>query len=123
MDKEQEKLKEACFLVARTTMWERKPVDTSSIQAHADRLFKEAMMEYDLVSELGGTIPMTTRAVHYINQAQAMPPIGENVLWFSTVFGVLLEVAFPNSGLKGQAREFLLDMQNGISGFIIEVKV
>ena len=45
MDKEQQSLKEACFLVARTTMWEQRPIDAKSIQAHSDRLFEEAMAQ------------------------------------------------------------------------------
>ncbi|MEJ1385795.1 MAG: hypothetical protein RPV21_15710 [Candidatus Sedimenticola sp. (ex Thyasira tokunagai)] len=120
MDKDKAKLKEACYLVARTTMWDRKPVDTDDIESHAEKLFKEALLQYDLVSELGGSIPMVTRAVHYLEQAHAIPPMKNDIYWFSDALRTLLEVACPNSGLKGQAREFLLDMENGISSFILD---
>ena len=35
--------------------------------------------------------------------------------WFGYMLDAVLEVARPNSGLDGQAREFLKDMRDGIA--------
>jgi len=35
-------LKDACFHLAKNTMWDLRPVDVADIQAHAENLFKEA---------------------------------------------------------------------------------
>jgi len=38
-----EALKSACFALAKNTLWKMGPVDVSTIQTHADRLYEEAL--------------------------------------------------------------------------------
>ena len=118
MDEDIKKLKEACFRVAQGTLWDMKPVSLEVIQQHADRLFEEAKIQYEIIEGLGGSIPLVTRAVCYIEQAHAIPPIKNDVRWFRDTLRAVLEVACPNTGLQGEAREFLIDMLKGISTFI-----
>ena len=120
MEKELDKLKAACFKVAQTTHWDMKPVDVDLIQDFSNKLYHEAIAQYELIKGLGGSIPLVTRAVSYIEQAHAIPPIKNDIEWFSQSLRVLLEVTCPNAGLNGEARKFLLDMLNGISSFILE---
>ena len=120
MSEKIEELKKACFAVAKTALWETRPVDVDIIQEYADRLFKEAQNQYELIEGLGGSIEIVTRAVYYIEQAHTIPPIKDDINWFSNTLRTLLEVACPNAGLDGKAREFLKDMINGISGFIMD---
>lgn len=101
-------------------MWGRKPIDMDVIHSHANKLFEEALFQYNLVAELGGSISLVIRAVHYLGQVHAIPPMKDDIDWFSDSLRILLEIAVPNSDVQGQAREFLLDMQGGISSFIVE---
>jgi hypothetical protein len=64
---------------------------------------------------LGIDVPVMTRAVAYLTQAHATPPFGDHTEWFGYMLDAVLEVARPNSGLDGQAREFLKDMRDGIA--------
>jgi hypothetical protein len=41
--------------------------------------------------------------------------MGDHTEWFGYMLDAVLEVARPNSGLDGQAREFLKDMRDGIA--------
>ena len=120
LEKELEKLKAACFKLAQTTHWDMKPVDVDLIQDFSNKLYDEALEQYELVKGLGASIPLVTRAIFYIEQAHAIPPIKDDIQWFSQSLRVLLEVSCPNAGLDGEAKEYLLDMIKGISSFIID---
>jgi len=111
---------ESCYEVARTTMWERKPVDTKQIQEHANKLHEQALIVHGIVEDLGCDIPMLIRAVDYLHQTQAIPPMGDNTQWFYDSLIVILEVACPNRGVDGNAKNFLLDMKNGINQLLQE---
>jgi hypothetical protein len=108
-------LEEACFELARTMKWEQKPIDLEEIRAHAANLAMEA--KGFLSEALNTDVQLLVRAVHYLTQAHGMP-MGENLYWFRTTLGALLEVARPNSGLDESGREFLKDMRDGINSFL-----
>jgi len=120
MNQEEKLLRQACYEVARTTKWDTKPIDTQKINDHCERLFEIAKERATYGQELGITIPLVTRAIIYLNQAHALPPMRDNTEWFSNMLDALLEVACPNSQLEGEARKFLKDLINGISSFITE---
>jgi hypothetical protein len=61
-------LKTACFELARSTKWARRPIDTANIQRLADRLYEIAKVKVETSSPLGVDIPMVTRAVNYLHQ-------------------------------------------------------
>jgi len=44
-------------------------------------------------------IPLITRAVRYLGQVHAIPPMDEDTQWFSNMLQVVLEIARPNSGM------------------------
>jgi hypothetical protein len=109
---ENEELKNACFDVARTTKWALKPVDTAEINAHAEILYQIAK---EHVSEpLQIDLPLITRAVRYLRQVHAMPPMDDNTMWFYNMLRVALEIARPNTGVEEENKEFLRDMRDGI---------
>ena len=120
MDDLDNELRKVCFQVARTVFWDRKPIDTEKIQDYANAIYKKAVFECESIENLGCTTSTIIRAVHYINQAHAMPPIKDDIQWFSNTLRALIEVACPNAGLEGEAREFLVDMNRGIASFLTE---
>lgn len=108
-------MKEACYEIARTTMWERKPVDIEQIQSHANSLQEEALIIHGIVEDLGCDLAMLIRAVDFLYQTQAIPPMGDDTQWFSDSLLVILSVACPNNDVEGNAKLFLQDMRNGIN--------
>jgi hypothetical protein len=70
-----DELQQACFDLARITKWSRKPVDAAKIQAFSEQI---AQIAREQVSDpLGIDIPLITRAVRYLANAHATPPMDE----------------------------------------------
>jgi hypothetical protein len=109
---EEEELKSACFEVARITKWARKPVDAADITALGNRFYKIAKEQ--ISPELEIDLPVITRAVRYLGQVHAMPPMDDNTGWFYDMLRVVLEIARPNTGVNEENKEFLRDMLQGI---------
>lgn len=112
-----QRLNEVCMELARTTMWARKPVDVDNIHDLATRYTEIAMQQVKHGSELGIDIPLVTRAVCYLHQAHAIPPMATDEEWFDNMLQAVLELARPNSGLTGEGRQFLRDLLFGIGTF------
>ena len=109
-------LQQACFDVARITKWARKPVDSAEITALGEKLFKIAQ---DQVSpELEIDLPLIARAVRYLGQVHAIPPMDDNTVWFSEMLRAVLEIARPNTGVNDENKEFLRDMLHGIKDLL-----
>jgi hypothetical protein len=107
-----EELRQACFDVARTTKWSRKPVDSAEITALADKLYEIAKGQVS--PELEIDLPLITRAVRYLAHVHAMPPMADDTGWFTEMLRAVLEIARPNSVLDEDDKEFLRDLQYGI---------
>ncbi len=114
-----EKLKLTCFNLAKDTMWERRPIDTDLITTHADNLFKIASDHLEF--HPGVSVEIITRAVGYLHQIHAIPPMANDTMWFENMLSVLLEIACPNAGLDGDSREFLRDLLNGIIESLFDI--
>jgi hypothetical protein len=85
-----DELRKACFEVARTTKWARKPVDSAEITALADKLYEIAKGEVS--AELEIDLPLITRAVRYLGQVHVVPPMDDNTGWFYDMLYVVLEI-------------------------------
>jgi len=107
-----DELRKSCFDVARTTKWSRKPVDSAEITALANKLYEIAKGQVS--PELEIDLPLITRAVRYVGQVHAMPPMDEDTGWFYDMLRVVLEIARPNTGVEEENKEFLRDMLQGI---------
>ncbi|WAC08067.1 MAG: hypothetical protein OS130_02410 [Thermodesulfobacteriota bacterium] len=111
-------LEEACFDLARSTKGEMRPVDISEITDLSKKFLAVALQEEEIGRELGVTIPLLTRAVHYLREAHAIPPMGGDIVWFKNMLTAVLEIACPNAGLDGQGKAFLRDLLKGIGSFL-----
>lgn len=107
-----DELQQACFDIARTTKWALKPVDATEITAVADKLYDIAKGQVS--PELGIDILLITRAVRYLGQVHAIPPMDADTSWFLDMLRVVLEIARPNTGVEQANKEFLRDMLQGI---------
>jgi hypothetical protein len=109
-------LADACFELARVLKWSKDdPAAEAGIGSLTEKLNALAMRRVHDGDPLGIDVPVVTRAIAYLTQAHATPPMGDQTEWFGYMLDAVLEVARPNSGLDGQAREFLTDMLNGIA--------
>jgi hypothetical protein len=109
-------LADACFKLARVLKWSK---DSSSSEGELGGLAKKlnaiAMERVYDRDTLGIDVPVVTRAIVYLTQAHAIPTAGNHTEWFGYMLDAVLEVARPNSGLDGEARQFLNDMRDGIA--------
>jgi hypothetical protein len=105
-------LRQACLDVARITRWARKPVDSAEITVLVHKLYEIAKEQ--LSPELKIDLPPITRAVRYLGQVHAIPPMDDDTGWFHDMLRVVLEIARPNTGVDEENEEFLRDMLQGI---------
>ena len=118
MAHQHEALYQACFALARITHWKTEPVAVSQIESFAQKLLAEALSQVASIETLGGSEEQVVRAVRYIEQAHAIPPIGDNIDWFRDTLQALMEIVFPNTELDGAALDFLFDLQSGITSVL-----
>jgi hypothetical protein len=109
-------LADACFNLARVLKWSKdNPSAEAAIGVLAENLNSIAMKRVHDRDTLGIDVPVVARAVAYLTQTHAIPPMGDETEWFGYMLDAVLEVARPNSGLDGDAREFLQDLLEGIA--------
>jgi hypothetical protein len=66
-------LKTACFEAARTTMWDRWPIDVAAIDAVAEQFFSIAFDQEEFVQGQERDPDLITRAVAYLCRTHAIP--------------------------------------------------
>jgi hypothetical protein len=111
-------LEKACFELARTAKWARKPIDSNEFHLLAARLAEIARSRVFHGDGLVIDAQLITRAIRYLTQAHATPQADDDTQWFSNMLDALLEVARPNSGLNEEGRAFLKDMLEGIGSHL-----
>jgi hypothetical protein len=112
---DQSRLRAACFEVARTTLWSRRPTDVLAIQSLADTFFARAVEYEEFVSGQERDPNLITRAVEYLGHTHAIPPMRDDASWFGDMLAVLIELACPNCGAESSAEDFYQDIEFGIS--------
>jgi hypothetical protein len=115
MDFDQNQLKAACLDIARNTMWERRPVDSADILAHAESLYRIAQDHKEFVIGQGRDPNLITRAVRYLGHTHAIPPMREDLQWFFDMLTALIELACPNTSATKQDEMFYRDVEAGIA--------
>jgi hypothetical protein len=108
-----DEIDKACFQTALDLFVMTEAADSAQVRAYAEELAKIAR---EMVSEgLGRDAALVARAVHYVNQIHAIPPMRGRTDWFWEILSVVLEVARPNTGgVDGEALKFLDDMREGL---------
>lgn len=109
-------LKAACYETVRMAMWQRRPIPASVIQDLADDFYAFAAERAKEYHEIGEDAEVVNRAVWYLAQVHASPPMNTDVRWFREMLSALLELAFPNTYVSpGNPRRFLEDLLKGIN--------
>lgn len=110
-----DELKHACLQVAERVMWtsEGTANDVSELMAEKLEVVAGAFLE-DL--KLIGRDPrIVIKAIYYLAEAHAIPPMRTEVLWFKEMLQCLVELAAPTTNLTVDGAEFLSDVEAGIA--------
>jgi hypothetical protein len=105
-------LERACLDLALQIKIVDEPISSDDARGLAERFTAIAL---DQVHEqLGIDRPLVSKAVHYLTQVHAIPPMGEDTRWFSEMLRAVLEIARPNAVVGDDNKEFLRDLREGI---------
>lgn len=119
-----EKIRAACFDLSVSLMWEKPALTTDKIEMNMAELqtmtqnfYKTALFYLENIESLEGKPEIIIRAINYIEDVHAIPPLRNNYEWFDHSLGILVELACPNSRLNKNNLEFLNDLENGIEDY------
>ena len=108
-------LQDACQELARVVRAAGQPqVSNDILETLADRFFREVVDFAPGIARAGRDPNLLTRAVHYLNDAHALPLMGTDMEWFRQALVCLVELAVPGIALSEQGGAFLRDVQLGI---------
>ena len=123
-DFDENALLEACKEVANQTMWQfpinhveniEDIIDTEQKNKMIELYFNEAKENVEFVIEQGFDPNLITRAVVYIAETHAIPPIRENIKWFYDTLHTLIELCCPNVMHSSEnSIAVFKDIENGI---------
>lgn len=109
-------LRAACFEAAGSAKWERRPQPVEDIQELADKFYERASERAKEIHEINEDSQIVNRAVWYLAQVHAIPPMRDDVTWFHEMLEALLELAIPNTYVAvGKPQAFLKDLLKGIT--------
>jgi hypothetical protein len=108
-------LNDACVELAEQVLASPSGVSADLVETLAARFQDEALHHLEFIQGQGRDPNILTRAVHYIADAHAIPPMATDIIWFRSMIDFAVELAVPNSGLSDSGRAFLSDVQDGLS--------
>lgn len=109
-------LEQACLRLALAIKIVKEPISSDDARGLAQRFLAVAADRIYL--PLGIDSPLVARAVRYLTHVHAIPPMGDDTLWFSHMLSAVLEIAGPNAVVDEQNKAFLKDMADGIDSAI-----
>jgi hypothetical protein len=107
-------LNTACFSLAKSSKWERRPIDVVSIETLAKRLADIAEDHAEYLQGQRRDPNIVTRAVRYIEHHHGYP-WGDRTDWFSNVLEAFVELACPNAQPSLGSELFYRDIEEGIA--------
>jgi hypothetical protein len=115
-------LKDACYIAARSVLWQTPNpqdindiIDTDQIERLSQKFYEIALWHVESVELLEGDPDIITKAVLYLANVHAIPPMKEDTKWFDERLHVLVELACPNAIPAEEASQILDDIQAGIN--------
>ena len=114
-------LQAACYEVARTTMWDRRPVDVDDIRRVAESFYREAKDQVDYLERMNYPPVFVVRAVRYLGSTHAIPPMRDDVHWFHDMLSLLVELACPNSGSSSRDVMFYRELVHSLTDTLAEI--
>ena len=119
-----ENIRAACFNLSVSLMWEKDALTTDKIensmaelQTMTEKFYKAALFYLEHIESLEGKPEILVKAIRYIDDVHAIPPLRNNYEWFDYTLGALIELACPNSRLNKNNLDFLNDVEAGIADY------
>lgn len=114
----------ACFDLSVSLMWEKDALTTDKIensmtelQTMTEKFYKTALFYLEHIKSLERKPEILVKAIKYIDDVHAIPPLRNNYEWFDYTLGALVELACPNSRLNKNNLDFLNDIEAGIADY------
>ncbi len=108
-------LHEACYVAARGAMWDARPTDVEKIKSLGDSFFSIAVSHLNRVREQKRDPDIVTRAVAYLANTHAIPPMHDSKEWFIFMLAAIMELACPSCIQNNESAAILSDIEKGIS--------
>lgn len=116
-----EMIREACFDLSVSLMWEKESLTADTILAHtaelnamAEEFYKISLWHMQNIEDEARQGEIVVRIIRYIDAAHAIPPLRGNIKWFDYTLAALVELASPNAGLTKSDGKVLEDFEDGI---------
>lgn len=123
-----DKINKACFDLSVSLMWEKDALTIEKVDNHLDELKKMtdkfieiAHFYLENIESLEGNKAILIRAINYIDQVHAIPPLRGNYEWFDNTLGTLIEIACPNSRITKNQLEFIQDLESGLEDYRMNI--
>jgi hypothetical protein len=114
----EDELQAACYEVARITGWKHKePLSTSldAVTPMALRYAGIARHHADQLAEGGQDPNIIIRAIRYLAEQHAIPPMGDDIRWFSDMVDVLMGIVLWEGQPAEPTTDFFKDLQAAIA--------
>jgi hypothetical protein len=108
-------LNDACLTLAKQVLTTKNGVSNDIVETLAAKFQDEALRHSDFIIGQDRDPNLLTRAIYYLTDAHAIPPMGSDIGWFQQMLTCLVDLAVPNAGLTDKGAEFLKDLQVGIA--------
>jgi hypothetical protein len=106
-------LEQACLELALAIKIVKEPISSDDARGLANRFL--AIADDHVYLPLAIDRPLVARAVRYLTHVHAIPPMGDDTQWFSSMLSAVLEIARPNTAVNEESKDFLKDMAEGIN--------
>lgn len=107
----------ACHSLAKQILGMENSFPAQAVVDLADKFYAEATFHAEYITQQSRDPEIVVRAINYLCETYAIPPLGTDTLWFRHSLGCLIELAVPNSGLSDAAKGFLADVRQGLGVF------
>ena len=113
MELDKDALNAACFSLAQSNKWVRRPIDVASIETLAGQLVDIASDHISYLDGQGRDPNIIVRAVRYIEHHHSYP-WGDETDWFVAMLHTLIELACPHTHPTIECEAFYRDIEDGI---------
>jgi hypothetical protein len=115
MQLDRDALNAACYEFVRTMRWKDNAVDDVVARAIVSSYAEKALFHAKYLLDQDRDPNILVRAIQYLTQSHAMPPLEGDLAWFQAALDVLVELACPNTVVGPEAERFFCDLEQGIA--------
>lgn len=115
MELNRTELELACLELARRCRVRQTAVDDVLARSMVEGYVRSVEHHAQFLREAGRDPNFLVRAVRYLAQTQAIPPLEGNLEWFASAVDTLVELACPNGSVDREQIPFFAELMHGIA--------